>query len=84
MVSYSLVCGNYTQFVFAVIIIMASSRYTVADMANLTLEDEGDVMLEETVEEKITVDGRWCLVARFIIEGAVDFLSMQQTLAEAW
>lgn len=63
---------------------MASSGNISDDFANITLEeeDEGGLMCEELHTWEIaTFDDMWCLVGRFLTEGAIDFSAMQQTLA---
>lgn len=64
---------------------MASSSSIIEDLANITLEDEdeGGLICEEASKE-VAFEDRWCLVGRFITDGAVDFLAMQHTLASLW
>uniref|UniRef100_A0A803PTS4 Zinc knuckle CX2CX4HX4C domain-containing protein n=1 Tax=Cannabis sativa TaxID=3483 RepID=A0A803PTS4_CANSA len=68
---------------------MASSSNASHIMEELVIEEEleeGLVLqdLGEGGEEEFVYDWRLCLVGRFISTGAIDFPSMQQTLAALW
>ncbi|KAF4390306.1 hypothetical protein F8388_019961 [Cannabis sativa] len=59
------------------------------DFDNLTLEDEEEIgiSIEDNggpEEIEFVYDPQLCLVGKFIVNGAVDFLSMQQTLPALW
>ncbi|KAM6586585.1 uncharacterized protein LOC115717479 [Cannabis sativa] len=68
---------------------MASSSNPSHIMEELVIEEEleeGLVLqdLGEGGEDEFVYDWRLCLVGRFISTGAIDFPSMQQTLAALW
>lgn len=70
---------------------MASTSKLIQAMNDITLEDEeeGGMVLGGTdVNEDAVIshgfNNKLCLVGRFIVEGAVDFQAMQNTLASLW
>ncbi|KAK6159165.1 hypothetical protein DH2020_006479 [Rehmannia glutinosa] len=47
-------------------------------------EESGGLCLEESEEDGLTQEFRWCLVGRFLSERQVNFLAMKNTLASLW
>lgn len=70
---------------------MASPSNLIDAMNNISLEeaDEGILAVggeEDLGQQQLFVgfDAKMCLVARFITDGHVYFMAMQQTLAALW
>lgn len=70
---------------------MASNDHLIEAMNNISLEDEdeGGLLFDhETLSNNDNpnegFDAKFCVVARFLTEGQVDFAAMQQTLAALW
>lgn len=51
---------------------------------NLDEEEADGVVYDGDVGETKTLDMRWCLVGKFLVDIPVDFNAMQNTLAGLW
>lgn len=47
-------------------------------------EEEGGLSYEETQEDLLEIDVRWCLVGKFLTDSNIDFQAMQHKMASLW
>lgn len=51
---------------------------------NIDKEDDKGVEYDEDLEETVSIDTRWSLVGRFLVDIPADFNAMQNTMAGLW